>query len=47
MVRKKALNHGGDNDAEILEHYGEILYTIRRKSKALEYWEKAKNFWGR
>ncbi len=28
--------------AEVLEHYGDVLYMTDEKEKALEYWEKAK-----
>ena len=39
---KKALEHEGENDADILEHYGDILYQKGEKNKAFEYWNKAK-----
>lgn len=39
---EKALSHGGDKEAEILEHYGDILHHKGEKTKALEYWNKAK-----
>lgn len=31
-----------DISAEVLEHYGDVLYMTDEKDKALEYWEKAK-----
>ena len=42
-IFKKALEIGGKEDATILEHYGDVLYHLNRKSKALEYWQKAKD----
>jgi hypothetical protein len=29
--------------AEVLEHYGDVLYKLGDHEKALEYWIKAKN----
>lgn len=40
--QKKALDAGGDSDATILEHYGDIQYKLNDAGKALEYWKKAK-----
>jgi tetratricopeptide (TPR) repeat protein len=42
-IFKKALEIGGKEDATILEHYGDVLYHLNRKSEALEYWQKAKD----
>lgn len=39
---ESAINNGGDQSAVILEHYGDILYKLDQKDKALEYWKKAK-----
>lgn len=39
---EKALNNGGENDGEILEHYGDVLYKLGKKEEALKYWIKAK-----
>jgi tetratricopeptide (TPR) repeat protein len=38
----KALSKGADNRPAILEHYGDVLYKLNDKTKALEYWKKAK-----
>jgi predicted negative regulator of RcsB-dependent stress response len=38
----KALENGGDNDPDILEHYGDILQKIGNHEEALKYWLKAK-----
>jgi len=39
----KAIENGGDKNAVILEHCGDILYKAGETGKALEYWQKAKN----
>ncbi|MEI6851960.1 MAG: tetratricopeptide repeat protein [Bacteroidota bacterium] len=39
---EKALAAGGDVDAGILDHYGDILYQNNETEKALTYWNKAK-----
>lgn len=39
---EKAIVNGGDKNPVILEHYGDILFKLNEKSKALEYWIKAK-----
>lgn len=38
----KALLHGGDKSGVVLEHYGDALYQLGDKEKAVEYWKKAK-----
>ncbi len=43
---KQALDNGGDKDADVLEHYGDILWKLDKKEEALKYWEKAKNTGG-
>jgi tetratricopeptide (TPR) repeat protein len=40
---EKALNNGGNESAVILEHYGDILYKLENKEKAVSYWKKAKD----
>jgi tetratricopeptide (TPR) repeat protein len=40
----KAIMDGGDKDATILEHYGNILFKLGDKGLALEYWLKAKQY---
>lgn len=39
---ESALSKDGDKSAEIIEHYGDILYKTGEKEKALEQWKKAK-----
>lgn len=39
---EKAISSGGDVDASILDHYGDILYKNNDSVKAVEFWIKAK-----
>lgn len=39
---EKSLNHGGQKDAAVLEHYGDISFKAGDKDTAIEYWQKAK-----
>jgi len=39
---EKAILNGGEKNPVILEHYGDILFKLNEKNKALEYWIKAK-----
>lgn len=42
LYLEKAVSYGGDNPSpEILEHYGDVLYKLDDKEKALEYWKKS------
>jgi tetratricopeptide (TPR) repeat protein len=36
-----ALENGGQENATLIEHYGDILYMLGDKSKAMEEWQKA------
>ena len=38
----KAILHGGSMDPTILEHYGDILFKLKEKDSAVDYWIKAK-----
>ena len=38
---EKAMNNAGVNDAEITEHYGDILYRMKEYLGAVEAWEDA------
>jgi tetratricopeptide (TPR) repeat protein len=38
---QKALDNGGTGSGEVLEHYGDALFKLGKKEKALEYWKKA------
>lgn len=40
---EKALEHGGDKNGVILEHYGDVLFQLGQTDKAMEYWQKAKS----
>jgi len=39
---ERALQNGGDANAVILEHYGDILWQLDEKEKAVEFWINAK-----
>lgn len=39
---EKAIDFGGDKNAVILEHLGDILFQLSDQQSALEYWKKAK-----
>lgn len=39
----KAITDGGEKDATILEHYGDVLFKLGDKDSAVDYWSKAKN----
>jgi tetratricopeptide (TPR) repeat protein len=38
---EQAYNLGGDNNYEILDHYGDILYKLGRKEEAIKQWNNA------
>lgn len=40
---QNALNKGGDRSADLLEHYGDVLFMLGEVDEALQYWEKAKD----
>lgn len=40
---EKAIQHGGEKSATIIEHYGDILFKLNQKEKAFDQWIKAKN----
>ena len=40
-IMEVALLHGGNEEAVLLEHYGDILWKINERERALEYWKKA------
>jgi len=41
-IMQQALEYGGRNSPTILEHYGDILWKLNDKVKALEQWKLAK-----
>jgi tetratricopeptide (TPR) repeat protein len=40
---KKALEHGGNKNGVILEHYGDVQYRLNHLDTAMKYWQKAKD----
>ena len=38
---ESAINNGGEANAVLIEHYGDILYMLGEKDKAIEKWKKA------
>ncbi|MBK5283889.1 MAG: tetratricopeptide repeat protein [Bacteroidia bacterium] len=42
MWLEKALSHGGDKNATILEHMGDVIFRLGKTGEALDYWIKAK-----
>ena len=40
-IMELALQNGGDNEAVLLEHYGDILWKNNEKERALEFWKLA------
>ena len=41
FYQETAVQNGGDQNEVILEHYGDILFMLGEKDKAMEYWKKA------
>ncbi|MGE4586363.1 MAG: tetratricopeptide repeat protein [Mangrovibacterium sp.] len=41
MFMETALHNGGDENPVLLEHYGDILYMLGERQKALVYWKMA------
>ncbi|MFI5164089.1 MAG: tetratricopeptide repeat protein [Bacteroidia bacterium] len=39
---EKAMEHGGDKNGVILEHYGDVLFQMGQSDNAYLYWQKAK-----
>ena len=39
---QQALDKGGENSSEIVEHYGDILFMLGEKYAAVKQWEKSK-----
>jgi Tfp pilus assembly protein PilF len=38
---KKAIDTGGEDNAVLLEHLGDVLFMQGKKSEAMEYWQRA------
>jgi predicted negative regulator of RcsB-dependent stress response len=38
---ESAIKNGGDKNGVIVEHYGDILFMMGQKEKAMEQWKKA------
>lgn len=43
IVIEQAIANGAKSSAVIIEHYGDILYKLNEKDKAVDMWEKAKS----
>ncbi len=39
---ERAMEHGGDNNGTILEHYGDVLFKLDDVTGAVNYWQKAR-----
>jgi len=40
--QERALEHAGEKNGTLLEHYGDILFQLGQTDRAFEYWQKAK-----
>ena len=38
---EKALKHGGTENPEVLERYGDVLFKLNKTDEAIQYWQKA------
>ncbi len=43
---ESALRNGGDTNATLLDHYGDILYQLKKIDEAVEQWKKAEEIGG-
>jgi tetratricopeptide (TPR) repeat protein len=43
---ESAIRNGGEENATLLEHYGDILFMLKKLEEANKFWEKAKNYGG-
>jgi tetratricopeptide (TPR) repeat protein len=41
--QERALEHAGDKNGTLLEHYGDILFQLGQADRGFEYWQKAKS----
>ncbi len=39
---EKAYNNSGSTSGVVLEHYGDILFKLGKKKKAMEFWKQAR-----
>lgn len=44
---EKSMANGGDQNPEVLEHFGDLLFEMNEPDKAVQYWSKAKQQGGR
>lgn len=42
LFLEKAMEHAGENDGTIIEHYGDVLYRLGRQEEAVKQWQRAK-----
>jgi predicted negative regulator of RcsB-dependent stress response len=40
---EKSLEHGSENSAAVLEHYGDVLYRLGDTDGAVQYWIRARD----
>jgi Tfp pilus assembly protein PilF len=43
VLIEKSLKNGGDKYGYILEKYGDVLYKVDQKDKAIKYWSQARD----
>ena len=40
---EKALKYGGNEDGDVVEHYGDVLYKLGETEEAIDQWKKARS----
>ena len=40
---EKAIEHGGSDDGDVVEHYGDILFKLGKREEALKQWKKSRD----
>ncbi len=43
----KAMQHGGDTNPTVLEHYGDVIFQLGNTTGAVQYWQKALELGGK
>jgi tetratricopeptide (TPR) repeat protein len=43
---ESAIKNGGEENPTLLEHYGDILFMLKKLDEASKFWEKAKSYGG-
>ena len=44
---EKAMQHGGENNPSVLEHYGDVIFQLGDSTSAVQYWQKALELGGK